>query len=92
MRLAGLADAVLSEPVLAAAMARAGDLDARAFDLTGPAALRPFAIAGLARTGRTVLVVTATVRERPWWSSSPRWCPPTDWCTSRRGRRCRTSG
>jgi len=63
VRLAGLADAVLTEPVLAAAMARAGDVDAATLDLTGPPALRPFAVAGLARTGRTVLVVTATVRE-----------------------------
>ncbi|RNL80939.1 transcription-repair coupling factor [Nocardioides marmorisolisilvae] len=63
MRLAGLADAVLTDPVLAAALARAGDVDATVLDLTGPPALRPFAIAGLARTGRTVLVVTATVRE-----------------------------
>ncbi|MFL6059977.1 MAG: transcription-repair coupling factor [Marmoricola sp.] len=63
MRLAGLADAVLTEPVLAAALRQAGDLDARSLDLTGPPALRPFVVAGLARTGRTVLVVTATVRE-----------------------------
>ncbi|MFL6156969.1 MAG: CarD family transcriptional regulator, partial [Marmoricola sp.] len=63
MRLAGLADAVLTDPVLAAALGRAGDADATTLDLTGPQALRPFAIAGLARTGRTVLVVTATVRE-----------------------------
>ncbi|HEX4191323.1 MAG TPA: transcription-repair coupling factor [Marmoricola sp.] len=63
MRLAGLADAVLSEPVLATALAQAADVEATTLDLTGPQALRPFLIAGLARTGRTVLVVTATVRE-----------------------------
>ena len=63
MRLAGLADAVLAEPVLATALARSADVDAATLDLTGPPSLRPFAIAGLARTGRTVLVVTATVRE-----------------------------
>ena len=32
-------------------------------DLTGPAALRPFVVAGLVDAGRTVLVVTATARE-----------------------------
>ena len=63
MRLAGLADAVLTEPVLATAMAQAGSLEHTRLDLTGPPALRPFVIAGLARTGRTVLVVTANVRE-----------------------------
>jgi transcription-repair coupling factor (superfamily II helicase) len=60
--LAGLSDLVLSNPTLAQAMD-----DAKAtrptLDLTGPAALRPFAVAGLAETGRTVLVVAATVRE-----------------------------
>ena len=63
MRLAGLADAVLAEPTLAAAVADARDGRAPSLDLTGPAALRPFVVAGLARAGRTVLVVTATVRE-----------------------------
>ena len=63
MPLTGLADAVLAEPVLAAAMddARGGAL--RALDLTGPEALRPFVVAGLVRAGRTVLAVTATARE-----------------------------
>ena len=63
MRLAGLADAVLAEPTLAGALEDARDNRVPALDLTGPAALRPFVVAGLARTGRTVLVVTATVRE-----------------------------
>ncbi len=63
MRLAGLVDAVLSEPTLAAAMADARDARESTLDLTGPAALRPFVVAGLARAGRKVLVVTATVRE-----------------------------
>ncbi|MGN6782191.1 MAG: transcription-repair coupling factor [Marmoricola sp.] len=63
MRLAGLADAVLSEPTLAAALA-----DARAnlrprVDLTGPAGLRPHLVKGLVDAGRTVLAVAATVRE-----------------------------
>ena len=63
MRLAGLADAVLTEPTLAAALVDAHDHRAPTLDLTGPASLRPFVVAGLARAGRTVLVVTATVRE-----------------------------
>ena len=63
MRLAGLVDAVLAEPTLAAAMADARDDREPTLDLTGPAALRPFVAAGLALAGRTVLVVTATVRE-----------------------------
>ena len=62
MSIAGLADLVLREPVLAEAMA-----DARSglstLDLTGPAALRPFVVRGLVDAGRTVLVVAATVRE-----------------------------
>ncbi|HET9501411.1 MAG TPA: transcription-repair coupling factor [Marmoricola sp.] len=63
MRLAGLVDAVLAEPTLAQAMADARAGSDPALDLTGPAALRPFVVAGLAGVGRTVLVVTATVRE-----------------------------
>jgi transcription-repair coupling factor (superfamily II helicase) len=63
LRLAGLADAVLAEPTLVEAFADARDNRTPSLDLTGPAALRPFAVAGLARAGRTVLVVTATVRE-----------------------------
>src|SRR5687768_9421416 len=35
----------------------------RALDLTGPEALRPFVVAGLVQTGRTVLAVTPTSRE-----------------------------
>ncbi len=62
MSIAGLADLVLREPVLAAAMddAKAG---LATLDLTGPAALRPFVVRGLVDAGRTVLVVAATVRE-----------------------------
>ncbi len=62
MSLAGLADLVLREPVLAASMqdAKAG---LTTLDLTGPASLRPFAVRGLVDAGRTVLVVAATVRE-----------------------------
>ncbi|CUR55128.1 Transcription-repair-coupling factor [metagenome] len=61
MHLTGLADAVLADPTLTAAFQQAAS--AEALDLTGPAALRPFAVAGLVRAGRTVLAVTATARE-----------------------------
>ncbi len=62
LSIAGLADLVLREPVLAAAMddAKAG---VSTLDLTGPASLRPFVVRGLVDAGRTVLVVAATVRE-----------------------------
>ena len=62
MSIAGLAELVLSNPVLEKSM-----VDARSglatLDLTGPAALRPFVVKGLVDAGRTVLVVAATVRE-----------------------------
>ncbi|HWH29925.1 MAG TPA: transcription-repair coupling factor [Mycobacteriales bacterium] len=60
MPLRGLLDVVLGDPALR------GALDAPTtphVDLTAPAGLRPFAIAGLVRGGRTVLAVTATGRE-----------------------------
>ena len=63
MTLAGLADAVLADPALAAAMADAAEGRLPANELTGPEPLRPFVVAGLARTGRPVLAVTATTRE-----------------------------
>ena len=56
-----LGDALLGGRVLAETMADAGVL--RTLDLTGPAAVRPFVIKGLADAGRTVLAVTATARE-----------------------------
>jgi len=61
--LAGLADAVLADPALAAAMADAAEGRLPAHELTGPEPLRPFVVAGVARTGRPVLAVTATTRE-----------------------------
>ncbi|GAB3200527.1 transcription-repair coupling factor [Nocardioides hungaricus] len=61
--LSGLADAVLADPTLAEALADARDGAVRALDLTGPEAIRPYAVAGLVRAGRTVLAVTATSRE-----------------------------
>src|SRR5688500_10225832 len=60
VRLQGLADAVLANPVLARAL---DDLATPALDLTGPVGLRPFVVKGLADKGRTVLAVTATQRE-----------------------------
>jgi transcription-repair coupling factor (superfamily II helicase) len=63
VHLAGLADAVLADPALAASLAAAtGGLQPTG-ELTGPEALRPFLVAGLARSGGPVLVVTATTRE-----------------------------
>ena len=59
MHLAGLADAVLTDPTLQSGLP-AGQPTG---ELTGPEALRPFLVAGLARSGRSVLVVTATTRE-----------------------------
>ena len=59
--LTAVADAVLGGPVLAEAMAEAGKV--RALDLTGPGAVRPLVVKGLADAGRTVLAVTATARE-----------------------------
>ncbi|MGQ0629425.1 MAG: transcription-repair coupling factor [Sporichthyaceae bacterium] len=62
MTLSGLLDVVAQDPVLAGALesARAG---APTGSLVAPPALRPFVVAALARTGRTVLAVTATGRE-----------------------------
>ena len=63
MTLAGLADLVLADPALATALADAADGRLPTHELTGPAPLRPFLVAGLVRTGRPVLAVTATTRE-----------------------------
>ena len=63
-RLTGLAELVAREPALEAALDGARDGRASALDLTGPPALRPFLLAGLAaRAGRMVLAITATQRE-----------------------------
>ncbi len=63
MSLAGLADAVLADPTLSAALAAATQGSQPTGELTGPEALRPFLATGLARAGKPVLVVTATTRE-----------------------------
>jgi transcription-repair coupling factor (superfamily II helicase) len=59
--LTNLTDSVLADPALREAMAAGRAV--RTLDLTGPMALRPFAVAGLVDAGRTVLAVTATSRE-----------------------------
>jgi transcription-repair coupling factor (superfamily II helicase) len=63
LSLSPLADAVLADATLAEAMGDAKAGLVRALDLTGPEALRPFVVAGLVQTGRTVLAVTPTSRE-----------------------------
>ena len=61
--LSGVAELVLGDKTLSSALdeARAGTLPT--LDLTGPAALLPFAVRGLVDAGRTVLAVAATARE-----------------------------
>ena len=63
MSLAGVAELVLRERNLAAALGDAKGARVPALDLTGPAALRPFVVRGLLDVGRTVLAVAATARE-----------------------------
>ncbi|MCU1591625.1 MAG: mfd [Frankiales bacterium] len=60
MLLTGLLDVVVGDPALSRALDVPGVPN---LDLSAPAGLRPFVIAGLARQGRTVLAVTATGRE-----------------------------
>ena len=59
MRLSGLIDAALADPALGRIVE---SVDAPELTVSGPAALRPFAVAALARQ-RTVLAVTTTGRE-----------------------------
>ncbi len=65
MSLRGLLDIVLTDPSLSRAVeAGTGATGPGMLDLTAPAGLQPFVVAGLAaRAGRTVLAVTATGRE-----------------------------
>ncbi|CAI7977129.1 Transcription-repair-coupling factor [Frankia sp. Hr75.2] len=64
MTLAPLLDALVARPGGDPALTRAlGSPDEPVLDLAGPAALRPFAAAAMARAGHTVLAVTATGRE-----------------------------
>ena len=59
MRLSGLIDAAIADPALTRIVE---SVDAPMLTVSGPAALRPFALAALARK-RTVLAVTTTGRE-----------------------------
>ncbi len=63
MSLTGLTSAVLAEPVLAQAMSDARGGVVPTLELTGPAGLRPFVVAGLVEQQRTVLAVTPTSRD-----------------------------
>ena len=63
MSVTGLLDVVATDPVLAQAIESARARSAVAHDLIGPDGMRPFVLAALAGTGRTVLAVTATGRE-----------------------------
>ena len=63
MGVSGLADLVLQDKTLAAAMADARGGAVPALDLTAPGAVRPFVVKGLVDAGRTVLAVAATARE-----------------------------
>ncbi|WP_431945690.1 transcription-repair coupling factor [Actinacidiphila sp. bgisy167] len=64
MSLNGLLDVVVDDPALAEAVRGAADGNRPHVDLVGPPAARPLALAALAaRTGRTLLAVTATGRE-----------------------------
>src|SRR3954465_6312305 len=61
MTLTGLLDALAPDPAVTAVLERAGKPE---LDLSAPPGMRPFLLATLAaRTGRTVLAVTATSRE-----------------------------
>ncbi len=63
MGVTGLADLVLRDRTLAAALTQARDAVVPTLDLTAPSALRPFVVKGLVDAGRTVLAVAATARE-----------------------------
>ena len=68
-RLSGLVDAVVAEPVVAAAVEQAREPAASTLDLSAPPAIRPVLFAALAAAAdhggadRPVLAVTATFRE-----------------------------
>ena len=99
MSLSGLLDLVAGEPKLASLLRDVSEGDASDVSLVAPPALRPFAVAALAREGakgaaRTVLAVTATGREAEDLAAAPRQpaAAGARWPSSRPGRRCRTSG
>lgn len=79
MSLNGLLDIVVSDPALAEAVRAAADGNRPHVDLVGPPAARPLAVAALAaRTGRTVLAVTATGREAEDLTAAVRSLLPAD--------------
>ncbi|MCX4906147.1 transcription-repair coupling factor [Streptomyces sp. NBC_00878] len=79
MSLHGLLDAVVKDAALTEAVRAAGDGNRMHVDLVGPPAVRPFAVAALAReTGRTVLAVTATGREAEDLAAALRSLLPSD--------------
>jgi transcription-repair coupling factor (superfamily II helicase) len=74
--LSGLLDAAVADPALASAIESAG---APELTISGPRAVQPFAIAGLAsRSGRVVLAVTSTGREAEDLVSALRCLLPPD--------------
>ncbi|MHB1433916.1 MAG: transcription-repair coupling factor, partial [Streptosporangiaceae bacterium] len=63
MSLTGLLDVVAEDPRLREALEYASQPGSGGIELIAPAALRPVLVSAMARTGRTVLAVTATARE-----------------------------
>ncbi|HEX3611725.1 MAG TPA: transcription-repair coupling factor [Sporichthyaceae bacterium] len=63
MSVVGLLDVLRADPVLDSALGALDRPDAAGRDLIAPVGLRSLMVAAMARTGRTVLVVTATGRE-----------------------------
>jgi transcription-repair coupling factor (superfamily II helicase) len=79
MSLNGLVDVVVEDAALAEAVEAAASGARPYVDLVGPPAARPLAIAALAaRTGRTVLAVTATGREAEDLAAALRTLLPPD--------------
>jgi transcription-repair coupling factor (superfamily II helicase) len=74
MSLSGLLDAALLDPAIAAAVE---SVDAPSLTVSGPAALRPFVIAAVARE-RTVLAVTSTGAEAEDLAAAVRCLLPPD--------------
>jgi transcription-repair coupling factor (superfamily II helicase) len=79
MSLNGLLDVLVKDPALSEAVKAAADGNRPHVDLVGPPAARPFSVAALAaRTGRTVLAVTATGREAEDLAAALRSLLPSD--------------
>ncbi|MDQ1626041.1 MAG: hypothetical protein QOJ49_1539, partial [Actinomycetota bacterium] len=82
MTLTGILDVLADDPAVAAALEAARSAPAGAvseLDLTAPTGVRPFVVAGLAaRSGRPVLLVTATGREAEDLTAALRTLLPVD--------------